>query len=183
MSLALFQSKKQRKISGNRGGLIAVSVTPLINEMLNMLSKSHELNEKLGQLAEIELGENDCWKHAIIKQIKNIMWRGACSNRMWDSATKRCLPVSGSYRLCWFMFLRNYLADDEKSKEILPEHTIAIAIPSGAKEQGRARDVGTALSWGLGELSSSLSSAISAQPVLTLISNKSKQLNFLILRF
>lgn len=34
------------------------------------------------------------------------------------------------------MFLRNYLADDEKSKEILPEHTTAaIAIPLRAKEQ------------------------------------------------
>lgn len=34
------------------------------------------------------------------------------------------------------MFLRNYLAADEKGKEILPAHTIAaIAIPSRAKEQ------------------------------------------------
>lgn len=62
------------------------------------------------------------------------MWRGACNNRIWNPAIKRCLPVSGSYRLCWFMFLRNYLADDEKSKEMLPEHTIAIAIPSEAKK-------------------------------------------------
>lgn len=71
MSLALFQIKKQSKNSGNRGGLIPLSVTPLINEMLNILSKPHELNEKLNQLAEIQLGENDCWKHAIIKQVKS----------------------------------------------------------------------------------------------------------------
>lgn len=63
------------------------------------------------------------------------MWRGACNNRIWNSATKRCLPGSGSYRLFWFMFLGNHLAEDEKSKEILPEHPTAVTTPSGAKEQ------------------------------------------------
>lgn len=51
---------KQSKNSGIGGGLVPVSVTPLINEILNILSKSHELHEKLNQLAEIQLGESDC---------------------------------------------------------------------------------------------------------------------------
>lgn len=71
MSLALFQSKKQSKNSGIRGGLIPVSVTPLISEILNILSKSDELNGSLNQLAEIQLGENDCWKHSITGQVKS----------------------------------------------------------------------------------------------------------------
>lgn len=33
------------------------------------------------------------------------------------------------------MFLTNYLADDEKSKETQPEYTAAAAISSRAKEQ------------------------------------------------
>lgn len=48
------------------------------------------------------------------------------------------------------MFLRNYLADDEKSKEILPEHTTAaIAVLSEQRsknsEESQACGNGTGL--------------------------------------
>lgn len=33
------------------------------------------------------------------------------------------------------MFPGNYLAEDEKSKKILPEHPTAVATPSEAEEQ------------------------------------------------
>jgi len=36
---------KQSKSSEFRGGLLQVSVTPLINKVLNIMRKSHELNE------------------------------------------------------------------------------------------------------------------------------------------
>lgn len=51
---------KQSKSSEIRSGLLPVSVTPLINQVLNIMRKSHELNEKLSQPAEIQMGENDC---------------------------------------------------------------------------------------------------------------------------
>lgn len=126
--------KKQSKNSGIRAGLIPVSETPLISEILNILSESHELNEKIKSA-----GRGTAGRKWLLKTCNNwtsekqILSRGACNNRMWNSVTKRCLPVSGSYRLCWFMFLGNYLADDEKSKEILPEHTMVIL--SGARER------------------------------------------------
>lgn len=51
---------KQSKSSEIRGARLLVSVTLLINKVLNIRSTSHELNEKLTQQAAIQLGENDC---------------------------------------------------------------------------------------------------------------------------